>query len=206
MNLANGFTKKEQSFLTYNQTSMELHGDRVGGDSKSIRCGFKRIKGTKCMVIICKGCPSANGYRKAHRCMKLANKFKLPIITLVNTRGAWPLEPAISHVIAQNLKLIATLRVPLVTLITEYAYSGGALALMSQRHVGMFSKAKYSVISPRGACAILKAPKEAIEEMEKALKITASDNLKLGVIEQIVDDESEATQYIIDCLRSEEWI
>lgn len=179
---------------------MELHGDRNNGDSKTIICGFSYIKDIKCMLITCTGCPSVKAYKKAYRCMELANKFGLPIITLINTPGAWPLETGISYTIAQNLKLISKLQVPLISIIIGKAYSGGALALMSRNHVAMLSSATYSVISPKGACAILKTP-NAKQEVAKALKITAQDNLKLRVIEQILDDEDEIINYIVDCLK-----
>lgn len=181
---------------------IDLRGDRSSGDGKIILCGLCTIENIKCMLIKCNGVAKVKDYKKAYRCMEFADKFRLPIVSFVNTQGAYPLEAGISYTIAQNLKLISRLKVPMVSIITKYAYSGGAIALLSQKHVAMLSDAKYSVISPKGACGVLKS-RGYDAEVEKALKVSAIDNLRLGTIDQILDDENEVIKYIVDCINSE---
>jgi len=179
---------------------MELHGDRVNSDDKTIRCGFATVSGQRVMAISCIGSARTGGYRKAHRCMRLAAKFNLPVVTFIDTPGAWPIEAGISYAIAQNLRLMAFLPVPIVSIVLGRAYSGGALGLMVADHIGMLPAGEYSVISPKGCAAVLKAPNEE-ERIRKALKVTPKDALRFGAIDHILSDEAEIPEFIIKSIR-----
>ena len=185
----------------------ELKGDRRFGDDPAIAAGFARIGRHKCMVIghrkgratedriACHfGCAHPEGYRKALAKMKLAEKFGLPIVTFVDTPGAYPglgaEERGQAEAIAVNLREMARLRVPVVSVVIGEGGSGGALGIAVADRVGMMACAWYSVISPEGCAAILwkQANEQTNTAAAEALNLTARDNLRLGIIDEIVPE------------------
>ncbi len=185
----------------------ELHGDRQFGDDPAILAGFGRIGPHKCMIIghrkgkdtrekiTCNfGCAHPEGYRKALRCMKLAEKFALPVVTLVDTTGAYPgigaEERGQAEAIAVNLREMSRLRSPIVSVIVGEGASGGALGIAVADRLAMMQYAWYSVISPEGCAAILwkTANPETNEAAATSLKLTADDNLKLGTIDHVIEE------------------
>ena len=185
----------------------ELHGDRNCGDDKALICGFGRIgphkalvvghhkgKDTKDKIAANFGMPHPEGYRKALRCMKLAEKYGLPVVTLVDTPGAYPGIKAEEHgqaeAIAVNLREMARLKTPIVSVILGEGGSGGALGIAVADRVAMLQYAWYSVISPEGCAAILwkQATPQNNAEAAEALKLTAKDNLKLGTVNDIIEE------------------
>lgn len=185
----------------------ELHGDRLFGDDPAIITGLGRIGPHKAMVvghqkgkttqekIACHfGCAHPEGYRKALRKMKLAEKFGLPIVTFVDTPGAYPglkaEERGQAEAIAMNLREISRLHTPIVCVIIGEGGSGGALGIGVGDRVAMLRNAWYSVISPEGCAAILW--KEANEQTNaaaaKALSLTARQNLDHGLIDAIIEE------------------
>lgn len=183
----------------------QLHGDRLYGDDPAILTGFARIGERKVMVvahrkgrdteerILCKwGCPQPWGYRKALKNMKLAEKFGLPIVTFVDTKGAFPgieaEERGQAEAIARNLLEMSRLKTPIVSIIIGEGGSGGALGIAVADRVAMMEFAWYSVISPEGCAAILwkKAVPETNADAANALSLTASENLRLGIIDEIL--------------------
>ncbi len=185
----------------------ELHGDRRYGDDPAIVTGFARIGPYKVLVvghqkgktteekIKCHfGCAHPEGYRKALAKMQLAEKFGLPIVTLVDTPGAYPGIGAErrgqAEAIAVNLREMSRLRTPIVSVVIGEGGSGGALGIAVADRVGMMQNAWYSVISPEGCAAILwKAANEANNTAAaEALKLTARANLELGVIDGIIEE------------------
>src|SRR5688572_11647642 len=183
----------------------ELHGDRAFGEDKAIRCGLARMAGQKVMLIgthkgrdtkekiECHfGLAHPEGYRKALRCMKLAEKFGLPVITLIDTAGAYPgigaEERGQAEAIARNLMEMSRLRTPIITVITGEGGSGGALGLAVADKVAMLEFAWYSVISPEGCSGILWKGNENAAEAAEALKLTSKHLIKLGVIDSIVPE------------------
>ena len=185
----------------------ELHGDRRFGDDPAIVAGLARIGTHKCMVIghqkgrttqeklACHfGCAHPEGYRKALLKMELAQKLGVPIVTLVDTPGAYPgigaEQRGQAEAIAVNLREMSRIRVPIVSVIIGEGGSGGALGLAVANRVAMMAYAWYSVISPEGCAAILW--KQANEQTNKsaamALKLSSRDNLKLGIVDAIVDE------------------
>jgi len=183
----------------------ELHGDRHFGDDPAVMCGLARLGGHKVMLIghhkgrdtkervqCYFGCAHPEGYRKALRCMKLAEKFGLPVVTLVDTAGAYPgigaEERGQAESIARSMMEMSRLRVPIVTIITGEGGSGGALGLAVADRVAMMEFAWYSVISPEGCSGILwKGAENAIDAAE-SLKLTSNDLKQLGVIDAIVPE------------------
>jgi len=185
----------------------ELHGDRRFGDDPAIVTGLGRIGSIKCMLIAhhkgrstqekleCHfGCAHPEGYRKALLKMKLAEKMKLPVVTLVDTPGAYPgigaEQRGQAEAIAVNLREMARLRTPIVSVIIGEGGSGGALGLAVADRVGMMAHAWYSVISPEGCAAILwkQANEQTNAAAARALKLTADDNLGLGIVDAIVPE------------------
>lgn len=180
-----------------------LHGDRAFGDDKAIVGGLARFEGRSLVVVghqkgrdtrekILRnfGMPHPEGYRKALRLMKLAEKFRRPVVTFIDTPGAYPgigaEERGQAEAIARNLREMAALRVPVVVLVTGEGGSGGALALGIGDRVLMLEHAVYSVISPEGCAAILWQDAAKAPEAAEILRLTAPDLLKLGVIDRIV--------------------
>ena len=184
---------------------VELHGDRLYGDDHAIVAGFARLNGRAVIVIGPQkgktlkermlrnfGMPNPEGYRKALRLMRLAEKFNKPVITLIDTPGAYPgigaEERGQSEAIARNLFTMASLRVPIVSVVIGEGGSGGALAIGVADRLLMLQHAVYSVISPEGCAAILwNDPKKAPDAAE-ALKMTAEDLLRLGVVDEIISE------------------
>ncbi len=183
----------------------EIHGDRKFGDDPAIVAGFARFRGQACCVVGHQkgrntkekvirnfGQPRPEGFRKALRVMKLAEKFHLPVFTLIDTQGAYPglgaEERGQAEAIAVNLREMAALTVPVIIAVIGEGGSGGALALGVGDRVLMLEHAVYSVISPEGCAAILWKSSAAASEAASAMKITALDLKKLGVIDEIVPE------------------
>jgi acetyl-CoA carboxylase carboxyl transferase subunit alpha len=183
----------------------ELHGDRRFGDDAAIVGGLGRFEGRSVVVIghqkgrdtrekIARnfGMPHPEGYRKAERLMELAARFRKPVVTLIDTPGAYPgigaEERGPAEAIARNLKLMAGLPVPLVAVITGEGGSGGALAIGMGNRVLMLEYAVYSVISPEGCAAILWGDAAKAPEAAEVLKVTAPDLLRLRIVDGIVPE------------------
>ena len=184
---------------------VELHGDRQFADDLALVAGFVQINGTKAMMIGHQkgrdtkenvmrnfGCAHPEGYRKAMRLMQLAEKFRLPIVILIDTPGAYPgvgaEERGQAQAIAENLRDMVQLKTPIVAAIIGEGGSGGALGVGVADRVCILQHAYYSVISPEGCASILwrnavKAPQAA-----EALKITAEHLLKFGIVDEIVPE------------------
>ncbi|MBT3226557.1 MAG: acetyl-CoA carboxylase carboxyltransferase subunit alpha [Deltaproteobacteria bacterium] len=184
---------------------IELHGDRLNSDDPSIIGGFAKIDSQKVMIIGHQkgrdlkgrkrrnnGMAQPGGYRKAGRLMKLAEKLSLPIITLVDTPGAYPgveaEENGQAEAIARNLYEMSAITVPIITVITGEGGSGGALGLAFSNDVLMMRYSVYSTISPEGCAAILWDDPSQAPIAAKRLKITAEDLKKLDVIEDIIPE------------------
>jgi acetyl-CoA carboxylase carboxyl transferase subunit alpha len=184
---------------------VELHGDRLFGDDHAIVGGLCRLDGRPIVVVGHQkgrdteeklhrnfGMPHPEGYRKALRLMQLAGRFRKPVLTLVDTPGAYPglgaEERGQAEAIARNLREMAGLETPIVTVVTGEGGSGGALALAVADRVLMMEHAIYSVISPEGCAAILWEDASRAKDAAEVLRITAPDLLKLGVIDAIVPE------------------
>jgi acetyl-CoA carboxylase carboxyl transferase subunit alpha len=184
---------------------VELHGDRLYRDDPAIVGGWARLEGASVMVIGHQkgrdtkenlrrnfGMAHPEGYRKALRLMHLAEKFGAPVVTLVDTPGAYPglgaEERGQAEAIARNLLEMASLRTPTVTAVIGEGGSGGALAVGLADRVIMLENSVYSVISPEGCAAILWKDASQRERAAEALKLTAEDLLELGVIDEIVPE------------------
>jgi len=185
----------------------ELHGDRCFGDDRALIGGFARLDEQKLMLIGHSkgknveenvrrnfGMARPEGYRKALRLMKLAEKFNVPIVTLIDTSGAFPgldaEERGQAEAIARNLTEMAKLEVPIVTVVTGEGGSGGALGIGVADVVMMLSNAVYSVISPEGCASILWRDASFASQAADNLKITAKSLLSLGVIDEIIQEPS----------------
>lgn len=209
---------------------VELHGDRLFGDDRAVVAGLSRFEGTSVVVIghqkgrdtrenILRnfGMPHPEGYRKALRLMKLAEKFRKPVFTFIDTPGAYPglgaEERGQAEAIARNLREMAGLRAPIITVITGEGGSGGALAIGVGNRVLMLEYAIYSVISPEGCAAILWGDGSKAKEAAALMRITAPDLLRLGVIDGIVTEPiggahrnwEEAAANIRQALRDHLW-
>jgi acetyl-CoA carboxylase carboxyl transferase subunit alpha len=184
---------------------VELHGDRVHGDDAAIVGGLGRFEGQSIVVIghqkgrdtrekIARnfGMPHPEGYRKALRLMELAEKFAKPVVTFIDTPGAYPglaaEERGQAEAIARNLKRMAGLRTPIVAVVTGEGGSGGALAIGMGNRVLMLEYAVYSVISPEGCAAILWGDAAKAPDAAEVMRTTAPDLLRLGVIDGIVPE------------------
>lgn len=193
---------------------VELHGDRHGFDDKAIAGGIASINGKSVMLIgtvkgkstkenlECNfGMPQPQGYRKALRLFEHANRFDLPIITLVDTMGAYPgmlaEEAGQGEAIAYNLKEMAKLNVPIIAVITGEGCSGGALGLAVANKVMVLEHAYYTVISPEGCASILWKDSSMARTATNALKITGDDLLKLGIIDEVVKEPIGGAHYNI---------
>lgn len=181
----------------------EIHGDRLFGDDPAVVCGFGKLDGVPVMLIGEQkgrdtkqklhrnfGMPKPEGYRKALRAMNLAAKFNRPIITLMDTPGAYPgidaEERGQAEAIARNLREMARLPVPVVSVCIGEGGSGGALALGVGNCVFMMENAVYSVISPESCAAIVWRDSARAELAAAALRMTAEDMVKLGLVDGIV--------------------
>lgn len=210
----------------------ELHGDRTFGDDRSIITGFGRIGSFKTLIvghqkgrttqerIACHfGCAHPEGYRKALKKMKLAEKFGLPIVTFIDTPGAYPglkaEERGQAEAIALNLREMSRLKTPIISIVIGEGGSGGALGIGVADRVAMLEFAWYSVISPEGCAAILwkQANETTNTQAATALSLTASQNMKNGIVDSTItepvggahrDPQLAAEQlqkWIIDSLR-----
>lgn len=184
---------------------MEIHGDRAFGDDPSIVAGLATFRGKSVAIIGHQkgrgtkerihrnfGQPRPEGYRKALRVMRMAEQFRLPVITLIDTPGAYPgigaEERGQAEAIARNLIEMADLEVPIVAVITGEGGSGGALALGIGNRVFMLEYSIYSVISPEGCAAILWKDQSKKSEAAQALKLTAPDLHRLGVVDGVIPE------------------
>ncbi|KPK85734.1 MAG: hypothetical protein AMJ81_02885 [Phycisphaerae bacterium SM23_33] len=184
---------------------VELHGDRRFSDDRAIRCGLGRISSERVVIIgqhkgretrekiECNfGCAHPEGYRKALRVMKLAERFSLPVVTLVDTPGAYPgigsEERGVAEAIAVNLREMSRLRSPIVSVVIGEGGSGGALGIGVGDRMAMLEFAYYSVISPEGCAAILWRSGDKAKEAAAAMKITARDLKALDVIDDVVPE------------------
>jgi acetyl-CoA carboxylase carboxyl transferase subunit alpha len=195
----------------------ELHGDRNFGDDHAIVGGLARLDGEPVMVIGHQkgrdtkekvyrnfGMPNPEGYRKALRLMKMAEQFRLPIITFVDTPGAFPgigaEERGQAEAIARNLREMAVLTVPIVVVVTGEGGSGGALAIAVGDRVLMLEHSVYAVISPEGCAAILWSDGTKGAQAAEALKLTSKDIKALDVIDEIVPEPLGLRQLPTDAL------
>jgi len=184
---------------------IELHGDRAFRDDAAIVGGWARLEGAPVMVIGHQkgrdmkenlhrnfGMPHPEGYRKALRLMRMAEKFGRPIITLIDTPGAYPgigaEQRGQAEAIATNLREMARLKVPLISVVIGEGGSGGALALGVTDRILMLEHSVYSVISPEGCAAILWRSAEHRGRAADALKLTSPDLLRLGVADEIIPE------------------
>jgi acetyl-CoA carboxylase carboxyl transferase subunit alpha len=213
----------ERCFTNWN----ELHGDRLFGDDKAMPCGMAMLGPHRCIVITNQkgrdtkenvlrnfGCAHPEGYRKALRLMQLGEKFHLPVISLIDTPGAFPgigsEERHIAEAIAVNLREMMKLRVPILAAVIGEGGSGGALGIGVADHVMILENAYYSVISPEACSAILWKDRRHAAEAAEALKLTAQDLMKLNVVDEIVPepdggahrDHEKAAELLGKALRS----
>lgn len=183
----------------------ELHGDRSFKDDAAIVGGVATLENRSVMVISQQkgrntednlkrnfGCPNPEGYRKALRLMKQANKFGLPIISIVDTPGAFPgigaEERHVAEAIAVNLREMASMTVPIITVVIGEGGSGGALGIAVANKVLILENAYYSVISPEGCAAILWKDRAFSSNAAEALKLDASQLLKLGIVDEVISE------------------
>ena len=183
----------------------ELHGDRLYSDDKAMVCGFAMLGEERVMVIGTQkgrdtkenvmrnfGCAHPEGYRKALRLMKLADKFELPIITIIDTAGAFPgigaEERHIAKAIAVNLREMMTLRVPVIAVVIGEGGSGGALGIGIADRVLVLENAYYSVISPEGCASILWKDRAAAPDAADALKITSDHLKRFGLVDEVIPE------------------
>tara|TARA_B100001989_G_C24524189_1_gene457646 strand:+ start:324 stop:1271 length:948 start_codon:yes stop_codon:yes gene_type:complete len=183
----------------------ELHGDRQFGDDSSIIGGLAKLddipvmiighekgKGTDEKVRRNFGMPQPEGYRKAKRLMKMAEQFELPVITFVDTSGAYPgiegEERGQSEAIATNLALMSQLKTRIIVVVTGEGGSGGALALGVGDHICMLEHAIYSVASPEACASIVWRSSDKAEDAAEAMKLTAKDLIKLKIIDEIIKE------------------
>ncbi|MCI2424565.1 acetyl-CoA carboxylase carboxyltransferase subunit alpha [Candidatus Acetothermia bacterium] len=183
----------------------ELHGDRIYGDDRAMIVGLAKLKQRTVMIVAQQkgrtpeekkerffGMSRPQGYRKALRVMKLAERFSFPVITLIDTPGAYPgiesEELNISGAIANNLQEMSQLKVPTIAIVIGEGGSGGALAIGVADRIMMLENATYSVISPEGCAAILWRDNGMISEAARALGLTASRLKELGLIDEIIPE------------------
>ena len=183
----------------------ELHGERSFADDPAIVCGIARLEGVPVAIIGHQkgrdtndriyrnyGMPKPEGYRKALRIMKLAEKFKLPVLTFIDTPGAYPgigaEERGQSEAIARNLITMTALKTPIISTIIGEGGSGGALAIGVADKLFMMKYSTYSVISPEGCASILWKSADKAEAAAEAMGITASNLQELGLIDEIIDE------------------
>ena len=189
----------------------EIHGDRAFGDDHAMACGMAFFHGEPVMVIgnlkgrTLKervdrkfGSPEPEGYRKALRCMKIAEKFGRPIFTFLDLAGAFPglgaEERGQGEAIARNLLEMSRLKVPTIATITGEGGSGGALALAVADRVLMLENAIYSVISPEGCASIMWKDASKKQQAAAALRYTATDVLRMGCVDDVLSEPSGGTQ------------
>jgi acetyl-CoA carboxylase carboxyl transferase subunit alpha len=184
---------------------VELHGDRLFGDDKAMPAGIGRIGGHRCVIIGQQkgrdvkenvlrnfGSPHPEGYRKALRLMRMAEKFKLPVVCIIDTPGAYPgvgaEERHIAEAIAVNLREMMVLKTAIVAVVIGEGGSGGALGIGVADRVLMLENSYYSVISPEGCAAILWKHRKHAPEAAAALKLTADDLQEFGLIDGVIPE------------------
>lgn len=184
---------------------IELHGDRAGADDEAILTALVELEGVSFVAVGTRkgrsikenqarnfGMPQPEGYRKAKRFFEYANKFNLPVVTFIDTPGAYPGLSAEANgqsiAIAENLKALADLTVPVISIVTGEGGSGGALAIGLANRVIMLENSIYSVISPEGCAAILWRTRDKAPEAAAALKITAKDLKELGIVDEVIPE------------------
>ena len=184
---------------------VELRGDRSFGDDRAIRSGFARISGQKVMFIGHQkgrtikerqqcyfGCAHPEGYRKAMRLMKLAEKFNLPIITFVDTPGAYPgvgaEQRGQSEAIAKCIEVSLNLKIPTISIIIGEGGSGGAVAIATTNKVLMLEHSVYSVISPEGCASILFHDTTKAKDAANSMKVSSDDLLEMGIADKIITE------------------
>lgn len=195
---------------------IEFHGDRCFGDDKSIIAGIGRINGIAVTIIGQEkgsstkekmernfGMTNPEGYRKALRLMKQAEKFHRPVITFVDTPGAYPglgaEERGQGEAIARNLMEMSRLKTPIISIVIGEGSSGGALAISLGDKIAMLENSVYSVLSPEGFASILYKDATKNKEASEKMKITAKDLKKLGIIDDIIkekDDKKENLEFV----------
>ena len=191
---------------------VELHGDRRFGDDKAVIAGMGYLKGQPVCVIGHEkgkgtqekiernfGMPHPEGYRKAIRVMKLAERFRMPVITFIDTPGAFPgigaEERGQSEAIAESMFTMGYLKVPTVAVVIGEGGSGGALALGVADRVCIMENAYYSVISPEGCAAILWKEQDRVKDAARALRLTAADLKELGVVDCVIREPFGAAHW-----------
>jgi acetyl-CoA carboxylase carboxyl transferase subunit alpha len=204
---------------------IELHGDRTFRDDEALVAGWARLKGRSIMLIGHQkgrdmkenlrrnfGMPHPEGYRKALRLMRQAEKFGRPVVTFIDTPGAYPgigsEERGIGEAIAFNLREMARLRVPIVSVVIGEGMSGGALGIGVTDRILMLEHSIYSVISPEGCAAILWRSAEHREDAARSLRLTAKDLLHMGICDEVVAepqggahaDWDRAAGYLVEAL------
>lgn len=195
----------------------ELHGDRMYSDDRALIGGTARLSGQPVMIIGHQkgrktndkirhnfGMPRPEGYRKALRLMKLAERFDMPIITFIDTPGAYPgigaEERGQSEAIARNLFEMAKLTVPVISIVIGEGGSGGALAIGVGDRLLMLQYSTYSVISPEGCASILWKSAEKAKDAAEALKLTADNLLELGLIDEVIEEPVGGAHRDIDMM------
>lgn len=185
---------------------LELHGDRISKDDSAIVCGLGRIgernftiiaqqkgRNTKENIMRNFGMPNPESYRKAMRFMKQAEKFKRPIITFVDTKGAYPgieaEEKGQGEAIAKSMFEMAKLKVPVITIVIGEGSSGGALAISIANKIIMLENAIYSILSPEGYASILWKDSSRAQEAAEKMKLTAQDLYDFKIIDNIIDEQ-----------------
>lgn len=191
---------------------VELHGDRAFGDDRAMVCGFARLDGRPAMMIglqrgrttkerlACNwGMAHPEGYRKSLLKMKLAERFRTPIVALIDTAGAYPgieaEERGQPHAISANLVEMLKIRVPIVSVVIGEGGSGGALAIAVANRLCMLEHSTFSVIAPEGCSAILFHTAEKRVQAAEALKLTAKDLAGLGIIDEIIPEPLPAAHW-----------
>ena len=184
---------------------IELHGDRQFADDQSIIGGIAEIEGSSVMVIGHEkgretedkvkrnfGMPQPEGYRKAKRLMQLAERFNLPVITFIDTAGAYPgiegEERGQSEAIASNLAVMSKLKTPIIVIITGEGGSGGALAIGVGDHIGILEHATYSVASPEACASIIWRTSEKASDAAEAMKVSAQELIKIKIVDEIIKE------------------
>ncbi len=201
---------------------IELHGDRCGGDDGAIISGIGWIKEMSIFIIAIEkgrclterikrnfGCPSPEGYRKAKRIMKLAEKLHRPVLCLIDTIGASCDVKAEEHgqaqAMAECLRTMVELKTPTISIITGEAESGGALALATSNEVWMMENAIYSVITPESCALIIWGNENMCEAAANSLEITAEDAYQKGIVDQVIS-ENEGINVICEKLKRKIYI
>ncbi|MCH9616839.1 MAG: Acetyl-coenzyme A carboxylase carboxyl transferase subunit alpha [Chlamydiia bacterium] len=186
----------------------ELHGDRLMGDDPAVICGVGEISDKRCMIIAQQkgsnaadrvkhnfGMMNPSGYRKAHRAIKLAERFSIPVITIIDTPGAFPGLSAekngISISIAENLSMMSDVKVPIITLVLGEGCSGGAIGIGINDQMIMLEHAYYSVISPEGCAAILWKDRSKKDLSAKELKMQSEDLRAFNMVDVIIPEGPE---------------